>query len=170
MIKSTWFLYLCFIYGLQPDKRLRIPKEITKLFQICLLTIATKAASYISYHLVRACVTRQFRVLIRLQNRPGQPDGRTDRQILYGRTGPDRRPLYNFDQRSLVSQSVSGQSLCDGGYQRLISLWFSNMFWKKTKYPPRTVWNPTVLWSFFTHPNWGLFFILLIFKYPDLNL
>jgi hypothetical protein len=48
---------------------------------------------------------------------PGQSDGRTDRQIFYGRTGPDRRPLYNFDQRSLVSLSVSGQSVCDGGYQ-----------------------------------------------------
>jgi hypothetical protein len=33
-------------------------------------------------------VTRQFRVLIRRQNRPGQSDGRTDRQILYGKTGP----------------------------------------------------------------------------------
>jgi hypothetical protein len=33
--------------------------------------------------------------------------GRTDKHILYGRTGPDRQPLYNFDQRSLVSQSVT---------------------------------------------------------------
>ncbi len=55
---------------------------------------------------VRPCVTRQFRVLIRRRNRPD-----------CGRTGPDRRPLYNFDQRSLVSLSVSGQSVCDGGYQ-----------------------------------------------------
>ncbi len=31
-------------------------------------------------------------------NSPTESDGRTDRQILYGRTGPDRRPLYNFDQ------------------------------------------------------------------------
>ncbi len=36
---------------------------------------------------------------------------------------------------------------------RLICLWFSNGFWKKTKYPPRTVCNPTVLWSFSTHPE-----------------
>jgi hypothetical protein len=38
--------------------------------------------SYILYiNSLRACVcpTRQFRVLIRRQNRPGQPDGRTDR-------------------------------------------------------------------------------------------
>ncbi len=48
---------------------------------------------------------------------PARTVGRTDRQIFYGRTGPDRRPLYNFDQRSLVSLSVSGQSVCDGGYQ-----------------------------------------------------
>jgi hypothetical protein len=75
---------------------------------------------------------RAFCVLIRRQNRPRQSDGRTarfsmgepaptvgrtDSQIFYGRTGPDRRPLCNFDQRSLVSLSVSGQSVCDGGYQ-----------------------------------------------------
>jgi hypothetical protein len=48
---------------------------------------------------------------------PARTVGRTDRQILYGRTGPDRRPLYNFDQRLLVSQSVSSQSVYDGGYQ-----------------------------------------------------
>jgi len=48
---------------------------------------------------------------------PARTVGRTDRQIFYGRTGPNRRPLYNFDQRSLVNQSVSGQSVCDGGYQ-----------------------------------------------------
>jgi hypothetical protein len=43
-------------------------------------------------------------------NPPAEPPrtvGRTDRQIFYGRTGPDRRPLYNFDQRSLVSLSVT---------------------------------------------------------------
>jgi hypothetical protein len=73
--------------------------------------------------------TRQFRVLIRRRNRPGQSDGRTDgqtdgrtdRQIFYGRTGPDRRPLYNFDQRSLVSLSVSGQSVCDHWTQRKVT-------------------------------------------------
>jgi hypothetical protein len=36
-------------------------------------------------------MTRRFRVLIRRQNRPGQSDRRTDRQIFYGRTGPDSR-------------------------------------------------------------------------------
>jgi hypothetical protein len=43
-------------------------------------------------------------------NPPAEPArivGRMDRQILYGRTGPDRRPLYNFDQCSLVNQSVT---------------------------------------------------------------
>jgi len=53
---------------------------------------------------------------MRRRNRPGQADGRTDGQIFYGRTGPDRRPLYNLDQRSLVSLSVSGQSVCDGDF------------------------------------------------------
>ncbi len=52
--------------------------------------------------------------------------------IFYGRTGPDsrtdgqtdflwqncsdRRPLYNLDQRSLISLSMSGQSVCDGDF------------------------------------------------------
>jgi len=70
------------------------------------------------------CPTRQFCVLIHRRNQPGQSDGRTDRQILYGRTGPDRRPLYNFDQRSLVSQSVSGPSVrvsvCDHWTPRIV--------------------------------------------------
>jgi len=52
--------------------------------------------------------------------------GRTDTQILYGRTGPDRRPLYNFDQRSLVSLSVTvGIKVDIHGYH--ISLCFSNV-------------------------------------------
>jgi hypothetical protein len=64
--------------------------------------------------------------------------------------------------------------ICDGGYQGWYS-WLSYIsvvlkrVLEKTKYPPRTVGNPAVLWSFSTHPNWGLFLILLIFKYPELN-
>jgi hypothetical protein len=42
---------------------------------------------------------------------PARTVGRTDRQIFYGRTGPDRRPLYNFDQRLLVSLSVTVASM-----------------------------------------------------------
>jgi hypothetical protein len=45
-----------------------------------------------------------------------------DKQIFYRRTGPDRRPLYNFDQRSLVSLSVSGQSVCDHWTQRKVTM------------------------------------------------
>ncbi len=65
------------------------------------------------------CVRLSDATVLRF-NSPAEPArtvGRMDRPIFYGRTGPDRRPLYNFDQRSLVSQSVSGQSVCDGGYQ-----------------------------------------------------
>jgi hypothetical protein len=60
------------------------------------------------------CMTRQFRVLIRRRNRPRQSDRRTDRQIFYGRTDRDRRPLYNFDQRSLVSLWAVSQSVTVG--------------------------------------------------------
>jgi hypothetical protein len=99
-----------------------VPVSLTLITEFVVVHLQEK--SVILYiKALSACVrlsvrdTRQFRVLIRRRNRPGQSDGRTDRQIFYGRTGPDRRPLYNFDQRSLVSLSVSGQSVCDGGYQ-----------------------------------------------------
>ncbi len=65
------------------------------------------------------CVRLSDTTVLRFNSsaKPARTVERTDRQIFYGRTGLDRRPLYNFDQRSLVSQSMSGQSVCDGGYQ-----------------------------------------------------
>ncbi len=75
------------------------------------------------------CVCLSDTTVLRF-NPPAEPArtvGRTHRQIFYGRTGPDRRPLYNFDQRSLVSLSVTvGIKVDIHGYH--ISLWFSNVF------------------------------------------
>ncbi len=104
---------------------------------------------------------RSSRVLIRRRNpaarETGRTVGRTDRQIFYGRTGPDRRPLYNFDQRSLVSLSVTvGIKVDIHGYH--ICLWFSNVFWKKTKYPPRTVCKNFVIFSNFWRGKKAWFF------------
>jgi hypothetical protein len=85
------------------------------------------------------CLTRRFCVLIHRQNRPGQPDGRTD--------------------SSLISLCVSGQSVCDGGYQGWYSWlsYISVVLKQCSKYPPRTVWNPAVLWSFSPTQTGGSF-------------
>jgi len=87
--------------------------------------------------------------------------GRTDRFCM----GEPART----DSLCIISTNARWSVCLRRWVSRLISLWSSNVFWKKTEYPPRTVWNPAVLRSFFTHPNWGLFLILLIFKYPELN-
>jgi hypothetical protein len=54
---------------------------------------------------------------------------------VHGEIGPDRRPLYNFDQRSLVSLSVTvGIKVDIHGYH--ISLWFSNsVLWFSNSVP-----------------------------------
>jgi hypothetical protein len=126
---------------------------------------------------VRACVrasvcpTRQFRVLIRRRNRPGQADGRTDGQIFYGKTGPDRRPLYNLDQRSLVSLSVSGQSVCDGGYQGWCS-WLSYIsvvlkrVLKKNQISTSNCLEPGGCLKFFHPPKLGALFDFANFQIP----
>jgi hypothetical protein len=70
----------------------------------------------------------------------------------------------------LKPRSRSCPSIClSGGFCSSIRGFLSVCpFVHPNKYPLQTVWNPAVLWSFFTHPNWGLSLILLIFKYPEL--
>ncbi len=127
--------------------------------QFCVLIRRRKPAQTVGFGKRDSARTRQFRILIRRQNRPGQsdsgirkmgfgPDSRI-RKMRFEKTGFGKRRfcvlirrqnrtdertdrfctgepartdgLYiistNFDQRSLVSLSVSGQSVCDSGYQ-----------------------------------------------------
>ncbi len=98
----------------------------------------------------------------------GRTDGQTD---FVWENRPDRRPLYNFDQRSLVSLSVSGQSVCDGGYQSWYS-WLSyisvvlKLVLKKNQISTSNCLEPGGSLKFFHPPKLGALFDFANFQIP----
>jgi hypothetical protein len=90
---------------------------------------------------------------------PARTVGRTDKQILYGRTGPDRRPLYNFDQRLLVRLSVTVGIKVD------ISVVLKRVL-KKNQISTSNCLEPDGSLKFFHPPKLGALFDFANFQIP----